>query len=135
MNLILMKIISLKVVGYFCLHFGLLFFSYMLWDLCGFSTWVSLLHSAHSGFQFWAFVSLVCFPFSIWVALLQILVESLYSVDTVNISVNKLANITWLGVGNDEAEWNGERQKRAMKALNTGMLTKNHYWIGRNTKV
>ena len=135
MNLILMKINSLKVVGYFCLHFGLLFFSYMLWDLCGFSTWVSLLHSAHSGFQFWAFVSLVCFQFSIWVALLQILGESLYSVDTVNISVNKIANIKLLGVGSDEAEWNGERQKRSMRTLNTGMLTKNHYWIGRNTKV
>ena len=135
MNLILMKINSLKVVGYFCLHFGLLFFSYMLWDLCCFSTSVSLLHSAHSGFLFWNFVSLFCFQFSIWVALLQILVESLYSGHTVNISINKLANIKWQGVGNDEAEWNRERQKRAMKALNTGMLTKNQYWIGRNAKV
>ena len=130
-----MKINSLKVVGCFCLHFRLLFFSYMLWDLCCFNTWVGLLHSAQSGLQFWPFVSLVCFQFSIWVALLQILGETLYSVDTVNISVHKTANIKWLEVGSNEAEWNGERQKRAMKALNTGMLTKNHYWIGRNAKV
>ena len=28
----------------------------------------------------------------------------------------------------------GRDKKRAMKALNTGMLTKNHYWIGTNTQ-